>query len=263
MLLSSFFTTSGMDDHPATYLFSLTHLIYFLSFLALFILFFIALKKLSSKKQKILITISLILILVLKYATEILFIYEYYNQEPLPSTYPHPFFDVNTFISFQLCGVMNIFLPLVVWFDLKKLKPFVYLTSILGGLAVVLYPVTVLYGNPFTFTLPMVRSMLVHFFLVLIPLFLIHQGDIKLKRTDAYSIAIGLLTVAAWAMFGNLFLDGSANNMYLMENPFFGTNIPFLNIIPDGYHVILLAIMVTGGYFLVYRIAKLFEKKSD
>lgn len=64
-------------------------------------------------------------------------------------------------------------------------------------------------------------------------------------------------------MFGNLFLDGSANNMYLVENPFFGTNIPFLNIIPDGYHVILLAIMVTGGYFLVYRIAKLFEKKSD
>jgi hypothetical protein len=25
----------------------------------------------------------------------------------------------------------------------------------------------------------------------------------------------------------------------------------------------LLAIMVTGGYLLVYRIAKLFEKKSD
>jgi len=263
MILDAFFTTSGMDDHPLEYLFGVYHLIYFLGFVVLFSLIFMLLKKLNRKNQDRLINIALILIIFLKYITEVLFIYEYYNVSPSYSSYPHPFLDINTFISFQLCGVMNILLPITIWFDLKKLKPFVYLTSILGGLAIVLYPVTVLFGDPFQITLPMLRSVLVHFFLVLIPVFLIHRGDLKLQKKQALSIAIGILTVAAWAMFGNLFIDSTANNMYLMVNPFYQGPIPVLSDIPSGWHVFLLLFMVTGGYILIYNITKLFQKKSE
>ncbi len=52
MLLSSFFTTSGMDDHPATYLFSLTHLIYFLSFFSFIHFLFYCTQEIFFKKAE-------------------------------------------------------------------------------------------------------------------------------------------------------------------------------------------------------------------
>ena len=261
MTIKDFFSTTGMDEHPTNYLFGKFHLLYILIFIIAFILLFKLLKSMNKKKQDRFINFSLILIIFLKYITEVLFIYEYYTLESPLSTYAHPFFNINTFFSFQLCGVMNILLPLVFWFDIKPLKPFVYLTSILGGLAIVLYPVTVLYGNPLQINLPMFRSVVVHFFLVLIPLILINRGDINLKKKDSISLTIGIFSVAAWAMFGNLFIDKNANNMYLMSNPFKFAQIPILGDIPNGYHVFLLAIMVFIGYFLVYNIAKYFSKK--
>ena len=261
MFLSQFFTTVGMDEQPIEYFFGPLHLLYLLLFITSFILLFMLMRKLQKNHQKLVINIALILILVLKYATEVLFIYEY-NNVPY-SSYPHPFWDVNTFFSFQLCGVMNIVLPITIWFNIKPLKPFVYLTSILGGLAVVFYPVTVLYGDPFVITLPMLRSSVVHFFLVFIPLWMIYQKDIKLKSKHALDIAIGLVSIAVWAMIGNLFIDSQANNMYLMSNPFLNGPIPVMNAIGNGYHVILLTILVSIGYFLTYKTAKQFEKKSE
>ncbi|MFA7076320.1 MAG: hypothetical protein WC152_06605 [Candidatus Izemoplasmatales bacterium] len=263
MTLTTFFSSMGMDEHPTKHLFGVYHLIYFLGFIIAFIVLFTIMNKLKKKNQDRVINIALVLIMFLKYITEVIFIYEYYNLNPQLSTYAHPFLHINTFFSFQLCGVMNIVLPLVIWLNIKPLKPFVYMTSILGGLAVVLYPVTVLFGEPPLITLPVVRSVLVHFFLVFIPIFQIKRGDLKLESKQALPIAIGLLTVAAWAMFGNLFIDSTANNMYLMVNPFLNGPIPIISKIPSGWHVLLLAVLVTIGYFIVYHIAKLFEKKQN
>ncbi len=44
-----------------------------------------------------------------------------------------------------------------------------------------------------------------------------------------------------------------------MENPFLGGPIPIINIIPNYWHILLLAVMVTIGYTLIYKITKLFE----
>jgi hypothetical protein len=96
---------------------------------------------------------------------------------------------------------------------------------------------------------------------VLIPLILINRGDINIKKKDAISLTIGIFSVAAWAMIGNLFIDKNANNMYLMINPFRLAEIPVLGDIPNGYHVFLLAVMVFIGYFIVYHIARMFTKK--
>jgi len=258
--IAEFFTTIGMDQQPTEYFFGIYHLIYFLGFVIAFVLLFYFLSKANKKVQKRFITIALIIILFLKYIVEAIFIYEYYNVPEPYSNYPHPFWDVNTFFSFQLCGVMNILLPIVIWFNIKKLKFFVYLTSILGGLSVIFYPVTVLYGEPFIFTLPMVRSIVVHFFLVFIPLFLINQGEIKIKSRLWPELAIGIISVAIWAMFGNLVIDKSANNMYLMRNPFYQGPIPIINSLGNGWHVLFLAVAVTIGYMMVYHLAKLFSR---
>jgi hypothetical protein len=260
MFLSGFFSTTGMDQQPKDYFFGPYHLIYFLIAATIIVSLFFFLKNKPRKIQDRYITIFLIIILILKYSTEGLFIYEYNHVFPALSKYPHPFWDINTFFSFQLCGVMNILLPIVIWFNIKPLKGFVFASSILGGLAVLFYPVTVLYGDPFMITLPMVRSAFVHMFLILIPVFLIYRGDVVLNAKKWKHIAIGLLSLAAWAMFGNLFIDKNANNMYLMSNPFYGGPIPILNRLPNGYHVIFLAVAVTIGYFIVFQIAGIFTR---
>lgn len=248
-----------MDEHPGDYFFAWPHVVYLLFNLILFIVLWRMLKKQSLKTQNLLITLFLILILILKYAGDALFIYEYNNVSPALSNYPHPFWDVDTFFSFQMCGVTNILLPIVIWFDIKGLKEFVFASSILGGLAVILYPVTVLYGHPYLLTLPIIRSVFVHFFLLFIPLFLINRGDYKLEGRRWWHVAVGLLALAAWAMIGNLWIDVGDNNLYLMNNPFYGGPIPLINLIPNGWHVLLLAVMVTIGYYLIYQLTKLFE----
>lgn len=262
MTLRDFFSTIGMDEHPGRYFFSNFHLIYLLISLIAFIVLFRFLKKQSKQTQNKYISGFLILMIILKYAGEALFIYEYYFVEEVYSSYQHSFWDVNTFFSFQLCGIMNIILPIVIWFDIKPLKDFVFATSILGGLAVMFYPVTVLYGTPFMITLPILRSTIVHFFLVFIPLFLIHRGDFSFNKYRWHYIALGLILTALWATFGNIFIDPTANNMYLFENPFLNGPIPVINTLPNGWHVLFLAVAVTFGYIIVYHLALAFENKK-
>lgn len=262
MLLLSFFSTAGMDEQPVSYFFHTPHFIYLLFNLLLFIVLWRFMKRRSRKTQNIMISLFLGLMLLLKYAGDALFIYEYYNITPALSNYPHAFWDVDTFFSFQMCGVTNILLPLVIWFNIKPLKEFIFLSAILGGIAVILYPVTVLYGDPYVLTLPKVRSITIHFLLLFIPLFLINRGDFKPNPNRWWQVAFGLILLALWATFGNYVIDKGDNNLYLMSNPFLGGPIPILNQIPFGYHIILLGVLVTIGYYLIYKILKLFEPKA-
>lgn len=259
MFLSGFFSTAGMDEHPGEYFFSMPHVGYLLLNIILFVTLWYILNRQKKEVQDKIITICLIIILILKYAGDILFIYEYYYVEPALSSYPHPILDVDTLFSFQMCGITNILLPLTIWFNIKPLKEFVFTSAILGGIAVVLYPVTVLYGHPFLITLPKIRSTFVHFFLLFIPLFLIHRGDYKLSGKRWWHIAIGLTLLTLWATFGNYVIDVGDNNLYLMENPFYGGPIPILNAIPNGWHIVLLIGLVSIGYVIIYYIVKLFE----
>lgn len=259
MFLSTFFSTTGMDEHPGDYFFNIPHLIYIIINIFMFILLWNLLKRMKKENQNKVISIFLIIILVLKYLGDALFIYEYYYVSPPLSNYPHPIIDVDTLFSFQLCGIVNILLPITIWFDIKKLKEFVFLSGILGGVAVMVYPVTILYGHPFIITLPMIRSTIVHFFLVFIPLFLINRGDAKLNPKKWKQIALGFTALVLWASFGNLVIDKGDNNLYLEFNPFLDTEIPLLNQIPNGWHILAILIIFGGGYFLTYKIAKIFE----
>ncbi len=263
MLLSIFFSTAGMDNQPVEYFFHTPHFIYLLFNIILFIVLWKILKHQSRKTQDKIITIFLILMLILKYLGDALFIYEYYNISPPLSSYPHPFLDVDTFFSFQMCGVTNILLPLVIWFDIKRLKEFVFISSILGGLAVMIYPVTVLYGDAYILTLPKIRSSVIHFLLLFVPLFLINRGDYKLDLRKWKEVFIGVVILGLWATFGNFVIDKGDNNLYLMKNPFLGGPIPIINVIPSGYHVIVFALFLPLAYYLIYKITRLFEPSYE
>lgn len=262
MFLSTFFSTTGMGENTTDYFYSWPHFLYLLLNIVAFIVLWHFLKKKKITTQDKIINVALILILVLKYAGDILFIYEYYNVAPITSIYPHPFWDVDTFFSFQLCGITNIILPITIWFNIKGLKEFVYASSILGGIAVILFPVTVLYGSPYVITFPVIRSSFIHFFLLFIPLFLINRGDHHLSGKRWTQLLIGAIIIVAWAMFGNLVIDIGDNNLYLMENPFYGGPIPILNALPNGWHNIISVILVILGFILIYYSSRLFEENG-
>jgi len=260
MTLSTFFSSYGMDSDPGQYLFKTQHFIYMFACL---IAFFVLMKIFLHTKpltRKWFINILLAIMLLLKYGGEVIFVSEWIRfSEPI-SSFSHPFWDIRTFISFQVCGINNILLPLAIWFNWKKAKNFVYTSSIIGGLAVLIYPAGVLYGDPLVLAFPMIRSLIVHFLLVFIPCFLIASNEFMLKRENWKYTFIGVILVIAWSMFGNLVIDPTANNLYLMENPFLGGPIPILNIIPNGYHVLLLLFLVFLGMLLVYAVSDTFNR---
>ncbi|MGD9909650.1 MAG: hypothetical protein AB7U79_03495 [Candidatus Izemoplasmatales bacterium] len=250
----SFFSSAGMDDDPMLYLFQWQHFLY----VALGIIsFFVILHLMKDKPKKTrdrFITILLVLMLLLKYGGEIIFVSEYYRFDELVSPHTHPLIDFQTIISFQLCGVNNVLLPIVIWFNIKPMKDFVYTTSIIGGLAVLLYPVGVLYGEPLVLTFVMIRTLIVHFLLIFIPLFLIITGEFTLEGKNWKNTLYGSLLMAAWSLFGNVVIYPGANYMYMMENPFYGGPIPLLNQLPNGYHLFLQIPILILGFVLVYQL---------
>lgn len=261
MLLTKFFSSEGMDLLPDAYIFKLPHFIYLITCV---ILLFIMLRFLSTKNplvNKIVVIISIVLLWGLKYGGEAIFIYEWYHFPEPVSSYSHPLFDFRTLISFQICGINNVLLPLVILFNIKPMKDFVYSSSFIGGLAVLLYPAGVLYGDPLVITFPMIRTLTVHFLLVFLPLYMMKIGDFRLEKSRWKNVLYGVIIVISWALFGNIFIDKTANNMFLMENPFLGGPIPFLNILPNGIHTIVLILMVFLSYLLVYYLASIYNKK--
>ena len=254
MILAKFFSSEGMDSLPDGYLFTLPHFIYIgVSILVIYWLLF-RVKVDSSQRNRIIVSVMCILLLFFKYAGEIIFITEYYRFDEPVSSFSHSFWDWRTLISFQMCGINNVLLPIVIWFDIKPMKDFVYTTSVIGGIAVILYPSTVLFGDPFTITFPMVRSLVVHLILVILPLYLIRIGEFRLEKKYWYRSLIGSILTALWALYGNLFVDSEANFMFMTKNPFYGGPIPFLSSIPHGVHVLFVLFLIFLGFLMVYRI---------
>ena len=263
MHIASFFSSEGMGSQPTKHLLTMPHLLYILLAAVALIVLISVLKDQKKRTQDIVIILSCILLLVLKYAGEAVFVYEYYAYGEPVSPYTHAFWDVRTFFSFQMCGVNNVLLPIVVIFNIRWMKDFIYTTSIIGGLAVILYPVGVFYGDPLILSFPMVRSLVVHFLLLFLPIYLIAVGRFRLKAKHWRRTLIGTLSMGVWAMIGNLFLEPTTNNMYLMSNPFYDGPIPVLNHLPDGYHVLALAVLIFIGFVLVYKMIFIYQRHLD
>jgi hypothetical protein len=120
-----------------------------------------------------------------------------------------------------------------------------------------------IYGDPLVFTFPMLRSLLVHFLLVFLPCFMIASGERVFKPKRWYRLLVGAVLMTIWAMIGNLWIDPSANNMFLMVNPFFGGPIPLLNQLPNGVHIIPLLLLVIIGFIIIYAVAGRYYRKKN
>lgn len=263
MFLAKFFSSEGMDLLPDGYLFTLPHFVYMAVsvFFVMYIVFWLKID--NPKRNKILVIVMCGMLWFFKYAGEAVFIYESLAYETPVSSFTHGFWDWRTLISFQICGVNNVLLPIAILFNVKPLKDFTFVSSIIGGTLVILYPSTVLFGDPFVLTFPMLRSLIVHMILVGLPLFLIRTGEFRLEWKHWKRTLIGTLLMIAWPMYGNLVVDPGANYMFLMDNPFYGGPIPVFNALPVGIHVVVLMPLVFGLIALTYVILLKWQKRLD
>ncbi len=261
MFLARFFSSEGMDLFPDQYLFKWQHFLYLGICLFLFFFLMKVPDHRNPKVRKAIVWTSCILLLLFKYGGEAIFVTEWYLYGDAVSSFSHPFWDWRTLVSFQVCGVNNVLLPLAVAFDWKRVKHFVFPSSIIGGIAALLYPVGVLFGDPISITFPLLRTLIVHFLLIFLPCYLIKTGEYRMDGKHWLAALVGSLLMSAWSMFGNLVVDPGANYMYLMRNPFQGGPVPVLNAIPDGWHMFVLAALVFLGFLLVFAGGRMYERK--
>jgi uncharacterized membrane protein YwaF len=162
-----------------------------------------------------------------------------------------PFLQV---LPFHQCGVMGIVLPLVVLFNLNKLKAPVYVISMMGGFA------TVAFGEYFTsnfVSFYTIEGMISHTLLIMIPLIEIASGKFSLQIKESWKVLVAMLILIAWASFANevLFKKYQSNYMYLKESGFpndFGGDYYF------GIYVIIFFLVFAAIYLppIIYRSKK-------
>jgi uncharacterized membrane protein YwaF len=156
---------------------------------------------------------------------------------------------------FHLCTVMTFVLPIVVFFNIKKLKTPVYTLAMMGGI------ITVIMGDYFDnrfLTFSSLEGMSAHTLLILVPIIEVAVGGFRLELRNAWTVVVGLLVLVLWGTLANeVFFEAyDTNYMYLKRNGLPG-NIggDYYLLIYLGIFLILLAIIL--GVPTLYRKRKL------
>lgn len=153
---------------------------------------------------------------------------------------------------FHLCTVMTFVLPLVVVFNIKKLKTPVYTLSMMGGL------ITIIMGDYFDnrfLTFASLEGMSAHTLLFLVPLMEVATRNFKLEFKKAWTVVVGLLVLILWGTLANeVFFKGTNSNyMYLKENGLPGN-------IGGDYYLVVYAAIFFFFFALIFGIPTLYRK---
>lgn len=154
----------------------------------------------------------------------------------------------------HLCTLMTFVMPIVVIFNIKKLKQWIYPLSMIGGI------VTIILGSYFDYLylkLGDFEGMWAHMLLIFVPMIEMAIGEFKLEIKNVWQTAAGLIICTLWGLFADLVLFPKyhTNSSQLMENNL-GFDIPG---IPYPLLVVMIAvvfIIVMHGIPTIYRRIK-------
>lgn len=143
-------------------------------------------------------------------------------------------------LPWHMCTVLSFLMPIVIIFNIKKLKPAVYSLGIMGG------AITLILGDYFSsqfLTIYELEGMFTHSMLILLPIFDVAVSNFKFKLKEAWQCVVGVLILMAWASLANevLFVGQNPNYMYLKENalPFEVAGVHYFFIYAAIYFVFL------------------------
>ncbi|MFA6801528.1 MAG: hypothetical protein WCR19_05425 [Acholeplasmataceae bacterium] len=155
---------------------------------------------------------------------------------------------------FHLCTVMTFLLPIVIVFNIKKLKPAVFLLSMMGGI------ITILIGDYFDnkfMTFGMLEGMTAHTLLILIPCINMAIGGFKMTFKKSLTVFPAMMVLLLWATFANevLFKAYDTNYMYLRRNGLPGN-------LGGNYYLLIYGAIFLLLYGLIVGLPYLFQYKK-
>lgn len=155
-------------------------------------------------------------------------------------------------VPWHLCTLMTFVMPIVLIFELKKLKPMVYSLCMIGGIVTLF--MESYFDNAFL-TWWEIEGMWAHMLLIFVPVIEMAIGNFKLEFKNAWQTVVGLIGCTLWALFADvvLFADYDSNNSELMEN-MLGFDIPG---IPYPVVVVFIAIIFIT---VMYAIPTIYRK---
>ena len=146
-------------------------------------------------------------------------------------------------LPWHMCTVLSFLMPIVIIFNLKKLKPAVYSLGIMGGI------MTLALGDYFYndfLTIYELEGMFTHSMLILLPIIDSAISNFKFKLKESWQCIVGMLVLLGWASLANeiLFVGQNPNYMYLKENalPFEVPGVHYFFIYTVLYFILLLVI---------------------
>lgn len=162
-------------------------------------------------------------------------------------------------LPWQICTVMTFLMPVVLIYNLKKLKPLVYSVCLIGGIITLF--VGGYFGNEFL-TIWEYEPMWAHMMLIIIPVMEIAVGNYRLEFKDVWQTLLGLFLTTAWALLADLviFAGYNTNNSELMSNNL-GFDIPGVPF--QVLYVIVGVIFITLMYGIPTAFRKISSKNSD
>ena len=155
----------------------------------------------------------------------------------------HPFW--RAIFPIHLCSIMIYLLPIVVTFDIKKLKKPVYFFSVLGGV------ITIIDGDYFSsLFMPFgtIEGIFAHTVITVASITLMHNAKEHFEYKDVATISKMIVVFALWATMFNMILlriGQHPNYLYLVRNmlPFGGKYFVYI-------YLIILVFLIFSTYIL-------------
>lgn len=166
---------------------------------------------LSSRKQELVLKVMAVLVVLLELSHALWL--GLICKQPLVKLLP-----------LHLCGMQVIFIPLAVFTKNRYIQEYVYCTSLLGGIAAILFMSGIAGDYPFVH-FQTIQSLLYHFLLILVPLIMVQVQGFKPKLKN--------FPYVLYQFFVVVVLAG-------IVDYFFGENYLFLSEAPEGTPLVLI-----------------------
>lgn len=183
--------------------FDAEHLMSIFLIFSIIFLSFIFFKKLSPKKQKIILKTTAICVPLLELSHNI-WLYFYGNA------------NLTQLLSLHLCGMQMYFIPLAVFTKFLVFKDFAFATAILGGIFGIIFPSGISNAYPL-WHYQTLQTFLYHALLIFVPMAILITTDYRPTLKRFHKVLILFFVIVFLAFIVNLTFD--QNYLFLITAP--------------------------------------------
>lgn len=166
-------------------------------------------------------------------------------------------------LPLHLCGLQIFFVPLAVFTENTYIREFVFSTSLLGGIAAIIFPSGIMDTYPMVH-FQTIQSILFHMVLIFVPLVLVLGQGFR-PSLSRLPKSVLILVVCAFAA-GWVDVNYGQNYMFLLQAPLNTPLVGIYNMFGHRIYLMVLFGLVVFGMYLTYlplQVKKQFAEKRN